>query len=114
MTSLQEKTVDFKEFAEFLFSHQSAPAEKSIVLNLQALDNDQQCSTGDFLYELFVYGYKKKYGDVDISELSEKHFENLRSYIRALGYDVFLDENGYTKDENGVVTHIKFGFSVLT
>ena len=110
MENIHEKQVGFREFADYLFLQPTAPPERSIVLNLE-LENDQQCTTSDFLYELFVHGYRLKYGDVGNSELSEKHFESIRSYIRALGFDAYL--LGYTKNENDEVTHVQLGFSTL-
>ena len=64
---------------------------------------------GDFLYELFCYGCRKKFENIPLTDITEDHFNVVRGYIRAVGADAIL--MGYTRNDAGEVIDIKVGFN---
>lgn len=108
------QTVGFQEFATYLFDMSNPPEPCSIQLNLGGTaeeGEEDKTLTMDFLYNLFITGFKKRFKDIPLHEISEDHFQHVRAYIQALGYDVHL--MGFEKNKEGEVTNVKLGFSLL-
>lgn len=86
----------FKNFAEFLFDQEN-PENNTLHVNLNFKDDEEFCH---FLYELFCYGFQKKFGnDLQINDINQEQFNTLKKYIRALGSDVTLTEKTNENDE---------------
>jgi hypothetical protein len=99
---------NFKDFAEFLFNQEPAPAANSMIVDI---DFEDQSTPTHFLYDLFGYGYRKKFAEVPATELCERHFKIIREYIRAIGYETIL--HGYTKDDEvGEIKDIQISFTL--
>jgi len=105
-----ENNVDFESFARLLFAASDPPPPNSIVVNLD-FDNDS-VSTVDFVYDLFIWGYKTKFADVPLTDLEESHFNIISDYIRAIGFETIL--MGFVKNEDGEITKVDVGFQPLT
>jgi len=105
MEPTQEQVqVKFKKFAEFLFDQEN-PEENSLDVDKTFNDDQEFCN---FLYELFCYGFNKKFNHLSLKDLKQEHFSQLRKYIRAVGADV--DLLGYEKNDQGEIVDVKFGF----
>ena len=90
--SVNTETVEFIGFAKKLFSHPSPPPENSMFIEVH---HEDDASYNDFLYDLFCYGVRYKYGLNEKGELKEHtlsrdNFEFIRGYFRAIGVDVIL------------------------
>ncbi len=107
LMNVEEK--QFKDFAELLFNKECPPPPRSIAVDIEYEDGRSQCS--DFLFDLFIYGFRKKI-DTHLTALGEEKFFNfIRDYIRALGFDVILYD--YERDVNGDISNINVGFQPL-
>lgn len=100
----KEVSVSVQKFAEFLFEQQN-PQPNTLDIDKTFNTDKEFC---DFLYELFFYGYNKKYKNTPLNSITENHFNELRKYINAVGADVRL--LGYKKNTNGEVQDVEIGF----
>jgi hypothetical protein len=109
-TQINTEINNFQDFAEFLFNHDSPPAANTMVVDIE-FDADDNANITAFLYDLFSYGYRTKFAEVPASELCERHFNIIRDYIRAIGYETIL--HGYTKDDElGEIKNIQISFTL--
>lgn len=95
----------FKQFAEFLFSKEYPPDKNTISIDIDYQDDS---AFSDFLYDLFSYGFYKKFSHLELKDMKEEHFNIIRDYIRAIGADVVLF--GYDTNDFNEVINIKLGF----
>lgn len=106
--SVEFRETQFKNFADFLFSHEHPPKKNTICIDLECEDDLNFC---DFLYDLFCYGYQTKFSSIPLNQISEEHFIIIRDYIRALGYDAILV--GYDKNEYGEIINVRISFKLF-
>lgn len=100
--------LQFENFAEQLFSKPPDIKPNSCPVELEILDNSYFT---DFLYDVFGYGFRKK-----IAEEQQKNepidetrfFDNLRNYIKAIGFDIILHE--VIRGKTGEISDIKISF----
>ena len=106
MLQLNRVESNFESFAEFLFNKLTPPKPNTVDVDI--IHEMDDTTTKDFLYDLFLYGIKKKYGDVNINEIDIQKFNNIRDYIRALGFDTLINNHKY--DIDGKLAHIHVFF----
>jgi hypothetical protein len=107
MTNVHE--TNFNQFAEFLFNREYAPLPNSLAIDVDFQDDSV---FSDFLYDLFSYGYKKKFDSVPGKDLNIKHFDTIKAYLRAIGVETVL--HGYATNKLGEITDIKISFGSYT
>jgi len=103
MTDVHE--TNFNQFAEFLFNQEHPPSPNSLAVDI---DFEDDSVFSDFLYDLFTYGYKKKFDSVPAKDLNIKHFETIKGYLRSIGVETVL--HGYGTNDLGEITDIKISF----
>ena len=104
---MEEQTVDFVEFAKFLFSNPPEPP-KSVYIGVEFKDDSDM---GTFLQDLFCFGYKHKFGNVPLNKVSEYHFNVLREYILSIGFEATLI--GYQRNDANEITNFDVAFKAI-
>ena len=102
--------VDFEEFAKILFSSPTPPEPRTYAVDL-SFEEDSSAGTSDFLFDLVMYAIRNKFQHVPLTDLGETHFNVIRDYIRAIGFDCLLV--GFKRNDVGEVTHVDVGFCPL-
>jgi hypothetical protein len=105
---VEEFALEFENFAEQLFSKDSDIQPNSCPVELEIQDNSLFT---DFLYEVFIYGFKKKITELkSVSAIIDetKFFDTLKRYMRAIGFEVILHD--VTRDSEGEICDIKISF----
>jgi hypothetical protein len=106
---IHQQDISVKDLKHLLFSHPFPPEPKSMVIEVEF--EDHESTLYHFLSELFEYGIRTKYPDIPRSQLTIKHFENIRNYIRACGYDSILH---YRRSLNGdVLEELNIEFIIM-
>lgn len=105
LPTIYELEGNFEKFADYLFSHENPPAKNTLFVDIEYDDNQNY---NDFLYDLFSYGYYKKFGPLSLKNASIEHFNIIRDYIRAIGTDVVLLDYTYNEIDEIKSINIKF------
>lgn len=111
LPTINEVESEFIKFADFLFSQEEPPKKDTLFIDLDCKDDTDYT---DFLYDLFCYGFSKKFHGLPLSNITETHFNIIRDYLRSIGVDTILLEYTITDEEKSEITNFKIGFKPYT
>lgn len=80
--------MDFEEAIHQLFSNPNPP--DSIHFEIMEMESDQNTPT-KILQQALLRGARIKYNKYNLSELSETELHTLNRYLRALGYEAYIE-----------------------
>lgn len=105
---MQTQSIQFQDFADFLFGQTPPPPPCSIMLDID-FGNDCATTTVDFLQEVFHYGYRKLFDGTQVDETKGlAQLQIMQMYFQAFCWDIKL--LNHTFDENGYIRNIEVEF----
>jgi len=99
-------TVDVDTIVEMIFAHPpKPPCTYNVVLGCESNGTN---NTLHMLMQILIQGARKKFGNnIAPHQISEKQFNELKQYMRSIGYDV---KHNYTCDDSNNPTSINIWF----
>jgi hypothetical protein len=104
---------NLKEIAQAIFSKPvGEPNSIQLQLDEETYQENNKTVIYEILYLITYYGIKILYGDINIIDLTEDQFDNIKKYVRSYGYNLIIFDND-NKGKGYTVNKVNIYFEAL-